>query len=161
MGIKDILLNKGWAGKTLSREETVERLNPLVRGHCALNRAYDYVIERLEDRRGAEQLAALQKTARMDVGKLSETVLSAGGVASRGADVAPDFDPGRTDESMMQGLLHLERTFEGQLLEERTLDHQVRTRAVLGVVLANSRERLGCVRGLRAAYRRTRFGIAS
>ena len=47
MGLKEVksaLLKKGWAGRTLSREETVERLNPLIKQHMALNHTHTYVI---------------------------------------------------------------------------------------------------------------------
>ena len=50
--IKSTILKKGWAGKTISREETVQKLNPLIEAHVALNHAYTSLLPLLtsEDR---------------------------------------------------------------------------------------------------------------
>ncbi|MEX0822443.1 MAG: hypothetical protein WD021_09885 [Rhodothermales bacterium] len=147
MGLKELFLNKGWAGKTLSRQETVERINPLLRTHYELNRAYEYAIRNLSDAETADRLEVLQKTARGDVGKLSETVLSAGGVAYNGTDLEPgDVDLGSNDASILGELERLESALAAALDEELEEEHQIRTRAILGVVRNNSRERLDYVR---------------
>lgn len=154
MRIKDLLLNKGWAGKTLSREETAGRLNPVIRSHCALNHSHEYAVRALEDRDAAEQLSTLQRIARMDVGKLSEVVLSAGGVPFNGTEMEPeDFDLGKCDSDIVTELRNMERDFEKLLHAELEMEHQMRTRAILEVVLKNTRVRLEYVRKLVLQHR--------
>lgn len=154
MRIKDLLLNKGWAGKTLSREETAGRLNPVIRSHCALNHSHEYAMRALEDRDAAEQLSTLQRTARMDIGKLSEVVLSAGGVPFNGTEMEPeDFDLGKCDSDIVTELRNMERDFEKLLHAELDMEHQMRTRAILEVVLKNTRVRLEYVRKLVLQHR--------
>lgn len=149
MGIKDLFLNKGWAGKTLAREETAARLNPVIRSHCELNHSHEYAVRSLEDRDAAGELSALQRTARMDVGKLNEVVLSAGGVPFNGTEMEPeDFDLGKCDSDIVKALRNLERDFEKLLHAELGIEHQMRTRAILDAVLKNTRVRLEYVRKL-------------
>ena len=149
MGIKDLFLNKGWAGKTLSREETVSRLNPVIRSHCALNHSHEYAVRSLEDRDAAEKLSTLQRTSRMDTGKLSEVVLSAGGVPFNGTEMEPeDFDLGTCDSDIVTALRNIESDFEKLLRAELGMEHQMRTRAILEVVLKNTRVRLEYARKL-------------
>lgn len=159
MGIKDAFLNKGWAGKTMSRPETIERINPLIRRHMELNHAYSYAINQVSEREAAGKLEAQQKTARADVGKLSETVLSAGGVAYTGVDIEPaDYaladgtsssaDASANESAMIRRLGELEQQFQELLSDELNENHQIRTRAILSVVQANSHARIQFLRGL-------------
>ena len=149
MGIKDLFLNKGWGGKTLSREETAARLDPVIRAHCALNHSHEYAARALEDREAASELSALQRMARMDTGKLSEIVLSAGYAPFNGTAMEPeDFDLGTGDREIAQALGALERDFEQLLLDELGAKHQMRTRAILSAVLKNTRVRRNYVRKL-------------
>ncbi len=149
MGIKDLFLNKGWAGKTRSRAETVARINPLIRAHCALNHAHERAARALENREAAGELAALQRMARMDAGKLSEIVLSAGGAPFNGASMEPEaFGPGDSDREIAQALGKLEGDFERLLRDEMEIAHQMRTRAILSAVLKNSSSRRKYVRKL-------------
>ena len=145
MGLKEVkaaLLKKGWAGRTLSREETVERLNPLIKHHMALNHAYNYVVETCTEAEITEALAGLQKTARMDVGKLMETVFSCGGVAYNGVEMEPeDFALDPDDNEMLLALRDQEEAFRDAVAEELTLEHQMRTRAVLTRLQTNSQQR--------------------
>jgi hypothetical protein len=146
MGLKEVksaLLKKGWAGRTLSRPETVERLNPLIKQHMALNHAYTYVINTCTEPDVTEALAASQKVARVDVGKLMETVFSCGGVAYNGVDLEPeDFALAPDDDAMLFALRDQEEAFRDALAEELTLEHQMRTRAVLTRLQTNSQKRL-------------------
>ncbi len=154
MEIKHLFLNKGWAGKTLSREETTARLNPVIHSHCALNHSHEYAVRSLEDRDAAEELSALQRTARMDVGKLSEVVLSAGGVPFNGTEMEPeDFDLGKCDSDIVKALRNMENDFEKLLHAELGIEHQMRTRAILDAVLKNTRMRLKYVRELVLRHR--------
>lgn len=149
MGLKDAFLNKGWAGRTLSRQETVEQINPLLRRNHELNLRYEHAVRALDDREAAETINTFMKTARADVGKLSETVLSAGQPAYTGVDLEPtDFEFGDDDHSIVEELLEAEERFQQLLADEFELEHQMRTRAVLSVVRENSRVRLDFLRRL-------------
>lgn len=149
MGLKDAFLNKGWAGKTISREETIERINPIIRRHSELNHAYGYAVNHVSERATASELEALQKTARADVGKLSETVLSAGGVSYNGVELeAEDFALAENEGEMIPQLEEQEEQFQQLVSDELRENHQIRTRAILSVVQANSRARLDYLRGL-------------
>ncbi|WP_457653911.1 hypothetical protein [Rhodocaloribacter sp.] len=147
MGLKEVFLKKGWAGRTISREETVERLNPLIRQLTELMYDYRYVVEHLSERAVAAALDAALKTLRADIGKLSETVLSNGGVAYNGTDLDPAaFDLGSDDDEMLFNLLDAEQAFQERIAAEKEVEHQMRTRAILGVVAQNSRDRLVLLR---------------
>lgn len=157
MGFKDLFLQKGWAGKTLSRQETIEHVNPLLRRHHELNHCYSHLIDRLSDREAAAQLQDLMKVARADVSKLSETVLSAGGVSYNGTDLEPeDFNLGSNPVDVLREVQKREEDLQDALSEELDRgDHQMRTRAILGVVQTNSQRRLDLLdQLLREAQRR-------
>jgi hypothetical protein len=151
--LKDLLLQKGWAGKTISRPETVDRLNPLIRQFIEMNYAYDAAEKGLSDRDTAEQLAAAQKTARSDVGKLAETVFSCGGTAFSGTDLdSADFRSKSRDAGTLQDLLDLEQRFLEALDAESDVEHQMRTRAILAAVRANAEVRISLLQdGLKLA----------
>lgn len=147
MGLKDLFLNKGWAGRTLSREETAERINPIIRKHYELNHSYEHAIRTIGNREAAERMNTLQKTARADIGKLSETVLSAGHAPYTATELDPDdFNIGSDDQTIFDRLTELESDFASLLEDELKLEHQIRTRAVLSVVHRNSRARLDFLR---------------
>ena len=148
MGLKELLLNKGWAGTTMSRRETIERLNPILRRHYELNHSYDYLINNVSDPEQVRQIEAIQKVARVDVGKLSESILSAGGVPYSGVSLeAENFNLGSSDGEMLQRARDLESQFERLLSDELEQNHQIRTKAILSAVLGNSRARLEFLRG--------------
>lgn len=148
--LKELLLGRGWAGRTISRADTVERLNPILRDHIELNHCYEYVIRHHGDQNVADALRQLQRTARADVGKLSETILSCGGVAYNGTDLEPeDFNLGEDPTEMLFQVLDREDAFRETVREERNeIEHQMRTRAILEVVAGNSDERLSVMRRL-------------
>lgn len=147
--IKEILLNRGWAGKTLSRSETVDRINPLIRQHIELNHHYEAAIRHCDDDRVTDVLKRLQKTARTDVGKLSETVLSCGGSAYNGTDLSPeDFTLKGSLSELFEDLHDLETDFNDALADELDLEHQMRTRGVLEAVKSNSQDRLNALTAL-------------
>lgn len=147
--IKEALLNRGWAGKTLSRSETVEHLNPLIRQHIELNHHYGAAIRYCDDERVVDVLKRLQKTARADVGKLSETVLSCGSTPYNGTDLEPDdFTLTGTLLDLFQELHELETDFNKTLAEELDLEHQMRTQGVLEAVKSNSQDRLNALNAL-------------
>lgn len=145
--IKELLLQKGWAGKTISRTETVERINPIIRHFVALNRSYDALIASLADGTLRENLDTVQKTARMDVGKLAETVFSCGGTAYSGTDLEPDeFVAGGDQGAAIRKLIDMESAFIDLVDAESAIEHQMRTRAILGVVKTNAEDRLGILK---------------
>ena len=155
MGLKELFLNKGWAGRTISREETAERINPIIKKHHELNHAYGHAIRTVENRETAETMNTLHKTARADIAKLSETVLSAGHASYNGTDLDPeDFHVGSDDAAIIDHLNELEAEFEDLLSDELKLEHQIRTRAILSVVHRNSRARLEFLRGAARSRRR-------
>jgi hypothetical protein len=147
MGIKDLLLNKGWAGNTLSRAETVDHLNPLIRSLTTLMHGYDAAQPTLEGDQ-AESLEQARKLIRGDLGKLAETVLSSGGVAYSGVDQEPSVPATGDAATVFEALKQLEEAFRTELDAERTVEHQIRTRAVLENVARNSTDRLGLLRDL-------------
>lgn len=146
--IAEALLGRGWMGRTISREETVERINPFIKEHILLNHAYRAVIRVADDRRVVEALESLLKTARADVGKLSETVFSAGGTAYNGTDIEPgDVDLGNDLPDALDELVEREQAFRDRLHDERrNIEHQMRTRAILELVRDNSDERLDVIK---------------
>lgn len=156
MRLKEAFLNKGWAGKTLSRKQTAERINPLIQRHYELNHAYNFAINQLDDAPTVQELNFHQKIARADIGKLSETVLSAGEPSYNGIDLEPeDFAIPGDDVDILRELERRESEF-GQLLdEELRLEHQIRTRAILQNVRANSSNRLDLVRDAARKLSRT------
>ena len=147
--IKKALLNRGWTGKTLSRSETVDRLNPLLHQHIELNHHYGAAIRYCDDDRVVDVLERLQKTARADVGKLSETILSCGGSPYNGTDLEPsDFALEGSLLDLFEELHELETDFNEALGEEFDLEHQMRTRGVLEAVKSNSQDRLDALKAL-------------
>jgi hypothetical protein len=152
--LKELLLGRGWAGRTISREQTVERINPLIEQHVRLNHSYRAVSRAHSNREVSTTIEDLLKTARADVGKLSETVFSAGGSAYNGTDLEPeDFDLGRDDAQMLETLQALEQDFHDAVTHERDeVEHQMRTRAILEVVQGNSEERLDTLKSLRSGH---------
>jgi len=142
--LKELLLGRGWAGRTISREQTVERINPLIEQQIRLNHAYRAVVRSHSRPTVTEALEDVLKTARTDVAKLSEVVFSAGGSAYNGTDLEPeDFDLGDDDRTMLDTLRDREVDFQEAVAYERNeVEHQMRTRAILEVVKGNSDERL-------------------
>ncbi len=142
--LKELLLGKGWAGRTITRAETVERLNPIIKQHIELNRHYEAAMRALDLPPAVEALRAMQRTARMDVGKLSETVFSAGGAAYNGTDLEPGgVDRGASALDIVSELISMERYFRKTVETERDeIEHQIRTRAILELVESNSHDRL-------------------
>ncbi|HYE58989.1 MAG TPA: hypothetical protein VD948_10805 [Rhodothermales bacterium] len=146
--VLDAILNKGGAGTTISRQETVDRINPLIEAHARLLHAYASVQQSLPPESLPSGLNEHLRTARMDVGKLAETVYSTGGVAYTGTDLEPGterFEGGTA--SVLKALAAREEEFLGQVRDElKDVDHHIRTRAILGNVEKHTAERLDAVR---------------
>ena len=144
------ILNKGGAGRYVSREETVPRLNPLVAQYLRVLSAYDYTLPRLSGAIDATELNALMPHARTHAAKLSETVFSMGGTPPNGTDLEPGASgQGTTDAEMLHHILDLERAYHDALTEEvDSVHHQERTRAILTHVAEGSETRLEALRVL-------------
>ena len=153
--IKAAFLKKGWAGRTLSRKATVERLCPIIHAHMALNHRYNHAIAHYETIDVKHSLTQLQKAARTDVGKLLEVVFSCGGVPPNGTDMEP-ADFALPDDKMLEALRGYEDSFQELLQEEKLIEHQIRTEAVIDHLLTSSQDRLTYLRGaIRQAPRQT------
>jgi len=152
-----LIFNRGGFGQSMSRAETIDHVNPILEQHVRLNRSYDQVIDALSDDDIADKLRALQKTARADAGKLSETVLSAGGTSYNGVDLrGVTFDLGETDTDMLFALRDREQALHDAVTDDLDANHQMRTRAILEVVQGNSAERLDYLKGVtKSRNRRT------
>ena len=146
MGVKDLLLNKGWAGRTISRAETIDRINPVIRELTELMHTYDAAAAVLSGN-DAAALAVSQRVLRADIGHLAETVYSTGGIAYLGVDLEPSsFSVQGNRPAVAKQLTTAEEHFRTSLDAEKKIEHQMRTRAVLENVARNSTERLRLVR---------------
>ncbi len=150
--IKSLLLKKGWAGQTISRKATIGRVNSLLEQHVALGWLYDRADQLTDDPAALMELEALRRRVRLDLGKLAETVFSCGGVAYAGADRSASALEGT---NLLAQLTGKERTLHQALLQERVIEHQMRTEAVLQHCIQSSTERLSflnkCARRVRTA----------
>lgn len=151
----DLILQKGGAGISMSRVDTAERLNPILEAHLRLNHAYEYALAHAGDAALAGTLGDLQRTARMDAGKIAETIFSLGGLPFSGTSIEPGSLPvDGHGEAMFTHLVDREKDFGKLVAGEDKLDHQIRTKAILGVLKANSEKRIDEVQ---KAVRRVRF----
>lgn len=145
MGIKDLFLQKGWAGRTISRSETIEHINPIIR---VMNDTMQWWGAAAETANGetANQARAALKTLRMDIGKLAETVFSCGGVAYNGTELEPSSYQFATDG--WNAVLKAEQAVSDILSPQQKVEHHMRTRAILAAVAANHEARLELIRTL-------------
>lgn len=144
MGIKNLFLKQGWAGKTIGRAETIERLNPILQTANELMQHLIGVAASSADSDVKSRIETALRTLRMDIGKLCETVFSCGGVAYSGTDLHPaDFR-----ESSVADVTRVESVLADQLSAESKIEHQMRTRAILGVLAENQYARKNNLRNL-------------
>lgn len=137
------VLKQGGAGASLSREETVSRVNPIIETHARLLHYYQFAIENTTDATAAEALRTVLRTARMDVGKLCETVFSAGGTPFSGTSIEPGtLTLEGQGPDVLRNLEVKEKELLAQVEGENAVWHQIRTQAILGVVKKNSEARL-------------------
>ncbi len=134
--LKSLLLNKGWAGKTMSRHDTTVRLNGLLSRHLALIGYYDRADALAWS---PETLEAVRRRVRLDAGKLAETIFSCGGVATSKGNAERTPPSGR---ALLARLMQNEQQYNVALRKERTAPHHMRTQAVLQHCLQSSQERL-------------------
>jgi len=140
----NFLLNKGGAGKSITRHETAGAMSALVRRLISITRTYEHLL--VARNAGSDQrLSAMQNRTRTDIGKLSEIILSTGGITPRYADpVSTSDDP----DQLIRALNEAERAFRDELEESLKLKHHYRTIAVLETLHKNTEDRIGLVREL-------------
>lgn len=137
------ILNKGGAGKSITRAETAERLSALMHHHHELMYAYDAVAAHAGPGQLAAGLEVLNKTSRADIGKLSEIVLSNGGTPPLGTNIDPEaVEVKASDSDNVQHLLDLERAYRDALKEESDVKHTFRAVATLENTLKNTENRI-------------------
>ncbi len=146
------ILNKGGAGRYISREMSVERLRPLSDRHLDLLQVYDRELAALPAGPATERVTAMMPYLRTETAKMSETILSLGGATSTGAGREPLAPvPGRSVRQRVEGLLDAERDFGTALRDEvDAVHHQERTRAILTHNAEASDTRLDLLRGILA-----------
>jgi hypothetical protein len=143
----NFLLNRGGAGKSLTRSQSAEEVSKLMTSHIALARSYQRLLEAMgDDGPATDSIKALQKEHRDDLAKLSEIVLSAGGIPPRQAE--PLNSESRA--SMINELAEAERALRDDLEAQLKLKHHLRTRAVLEHDLENTVRRIGSLRDVAA-----------
>lgn len=136
------ILNKGGAGKSISRAETADRLSALMRRYNEIMFAYDAAAS-VSSTETADALEQVVHGVRDDVGKLSELILSAGAVPPLGTDIEPgDVSVGRDEAEALAAVTRLERAFEDALKGESGVKHYLRTIATLDNTLARTRDRI-------------------
>jgi hypothetical protein len=137
------IFNKGGAGRSMTREESVEAISPLVREHQKLLHAYDAALRTLGDRDLAATINSGMNRARAEHAKLRETIYSLGGDTSNGVDLDPNMDLGASDAAIVHALDERERAYRDAL--QRTLKmphHQMRSIAILENNVAGSNARI-------------------
>lgn len=136
------VMNRGGAGRSMTREESVEAILPLVDRHHALLHAYDAAIRSLGDRDVAARLNSGMNRARTELAKLKETVFSLAGTPPNGTDLDPNVRLGDTDAEIIHALNDAERDYRNALQDTLGLaHHQLRTTAILenNVIGSNAR----------------------
>lgn len=141
--MSNFILNKGGAGVSISRAETVARLDPISRALSRLNLYYQAAADKLGHEDVSSAIGGLLRVARMDVGKLAESVLSAGGVPYNATDLEPqNFVLEGSDAEMLEALMEKESDFQSLVRDESGVRHHIRTQAILMNVRTNGQERL-------------------
>ncbi|MDT0631900.1 hypothetical protein RQM47_15005 [Rubrivirga sp. S365] len=153
------ILNKGGAGRYISRAHSAERLQPIAERHIDLMYAYEAILDGLPAGLPKERLEALMPYLRTEIAKMSETILSLGGTPPSGVRRVPggldlpeaDSAAGRPALDHVDALLDAERDFGGAIRNEvDAVHHQERTRAILTHNAEASDARRGALRDLAA-----------
>ena len=145
------ILNKGGAGRYISRAESVERLTPVAERHLDLLRHYDRELAVMPDGPAKERVEAMMPYLRTEVSKMSETILSLGGTPPSGAGQMGASAPPPSDRDPIRAFLDAETDFGGALRDEAdAVHHQERTRAILVHNAEASDARRDLLRGIAA-----------
>ncbi|MEP0548423.1 MAG: hypothetical protein ABJF88_15915 [Rhodothermales bacterium] len=152
--VKSVMF-RGGAGRSMTREESVDALMPLVRRHHDLLHAYDAAIRHLGDRSLADRLNDVMNRARTELAKLKETIFSLAGTPPNGTDLDPDVRLGGTDAEIIHALDDAERAYRNALNDTLGLaHHQLRTTAILENNVTGSEARLGVLHPIVTRMRR-------
>ena len=144
------ILNKGGAGRYISREESVERLQPVAAAHLDLVYAYDAAAAALTGP-ARERLDAVMPYLRIETNKVFETILSLGGTAAMGTEREPASPASGDVGDIVKRLREAEKGFASVLRDEvDAVHHQERTRAILEHNARASDSRLGVLRDIAA-----------
>lgn len=149
-------LNKGGAGRYISREESVQRLQPVVTEHLRLLQSYRTALPHLSAT-AQDRLRETMPLSRMELNKLFETIYSLGGSARTGSEMAPQAAEPLGDDpaERLYALLDQEKSYHDFLLDEKeAVHHQERTRGILVAVAKGSAERINILRELTASLSR-------
>ena len=152
------ILNKGGAGRYISRAASVERLQPVAQRHLDLMYEYEGILGGMPDGLPKEKLEAMMPYLRTEVAKMSETILSLGGTPPSGVRRRPgeaggvaDPEAGRPTADRTDALIEAERDFGGALRDEaEAVHHQERTRAILNHNAEASDARINLLRDINA-----------
>jgi hypothetical protein len=137
------ILNRGGAGRSMTREESVEALVPLVVEHQRLLLAYEAAIRTLGDRGLADRLNDGMNRARTELGKLRETIFSLGGDSPNGVGLDTDVHLGTTDAEIVHALDERERAYRDALARNLALPHhQLRSTAIIENNIKGTKARL-------------------
>lgn len=146
MGIKELFLQKGWAGRTIDRAETIDLINPMIQTMNELMHLYIAAGETTSNAGVKEGIETSLRTLRMDIGKMCEIVFSCGGVANSGTDLeTADFMLG---DGLSDAVAAKEQELRDALDAQENIEHQMRSRAILLNVDTNQKARMNAVRGL-------------
>lgn len=149
-------LNKGGAGRSMTREESIDALEPVIHHHAGLLMAYEAALRDLSDRDLADALDGVMSRARTELAKLKESVFSLGGTPPNSTDLDPaDVRLGRDDAEVLHALHERERSYRDALRDAIGLPHhQLRTTAILENNLTGSEDRLGVLHPMVTRMRR-------
>ena len=137
----NFLLNRGGAGKSLTRGQTVAEMSKLMIRHIELLRTYDTLIESIGDGSTADELKTIQKENRADIAKLAEIILSSGGVPPREGGLLAGQEP----QTLIRSVNDAERELRSDIEQQLEHKHHMRTLAVMEMLLENTERRLGLV----------------
>ena len=149
--IKKLALKKGWAGRTISRQETAVRLGKLFDRVTALHALYNKAEGWARGNPMKPLLSRARRRLALDMGKIAETIFSCGGVARTTVNRS---EP-RAD--IVEALLQQEYALQEALqAEQRGVEHQMRTEAVVAHCLEGSTQRIALLNQCAQALRSTR-----
>ena len=145
----NFLLNRGGAGKSLTRAETAEELSSLMTTQITLLRTYEALIALMDSgSSSAETLAALQKEHRNEIPKISEIILSAGGIPPRKADRLE----GDGRESLIRAVCDGERGLRREIDTQLENKHHLRTIGILESLAETVEDRIGVLQKIAQEY---------
>lgn len=148
------VLNKGGWGLTLSRADSVETLQPILRAHYQQLSAYEFA--RQQAGNGfPDRVEGALRVLRTDIGKIAETILSFGGTPYNGTDIEPGAtgDTSATPAQRIDRLEEAERDLHGQLEDAMNRPQQIRTLSTLKLLRNHCDERLTILRDASRAVR--------